>query len=99
MSSFGIGGTNAHVIVEEPPAAAAPSASRATQLLVVSARSGSALEAATTRLAAYLEQEPDAALADVAYTLATGRRPFSHRRTVVCGTRAEAIAALTSAGT
>ncbi|HSL82457.1 MAG TPA: type I polyketide synthase, partial [Thermoanaerobaculia bacterium] len=84
VSSFGIGGTNAHVVLEEapPPPPAAPS--REAQLLVLSARTEFALEAAERRLAAWLTAEPEAALADVAYTLQTGRKVFAHRRVVVC---------------
>ncbi|HEU0078641.1 MAG TPA: beta-ketoacyl synthase N-terminal-like domain-containing protein, partial [Longimicrobiaceae bacterium] len=70
VSSFGIGGTNAHVVMEQPPAAApSPAPSRPRQLLVLSARTETALGAAARRLAAHLEQNPEQALADVAWTL------------------------------
>ncbi|HTG35648.1 MAG TPA: non-ribosomal peptide synthase/polyketide synthase [Thermoanaerobaculia bacterium] len=98
VSSFGIGGTNAHVVLEEPPAPAPSGPSRPRQLLLVSARSPQALEEATRRLAGFLEegldQRPDLELGDVAYTLRVGRRAFPHRRMVVCGDAAEAVAAL-----
>ena len=88
VNSLGVGGTNAHVIVEEAPEAVAGGQSRAQQLLVLSARSAPALEAQAQRLAARLEAEPGLALADVAYTLAVGRRQFEHRQVVIvlgCG--------------
>jgi phthiocerol/phenolphthiocerol synthesis type-I polyketide synthase E len=95
VSSFGIGGTNAHVVMEEPPAAApSPAPSRPEQLLVLSARTETALDAAARRLAAHLEQNPEQALADVAWTLQQGRRGFAHRRAVVARTHAEAAQAL-----
>jgi phthiocerol/phenolphthiocerol synthesis type-I polyketide synthase E len=98
VSSFGIGGTNAHVVMEQPPAAApAPAPSRADQLLVLSARTETALDAAARRLAAHLEQNPEQALADVAWTLQQGRRAFAHRRAVVARTHAEAARALADA--
>jgi amino acid adenylation domain-containing protein len=86
VSAFGIGGTNVHVIVEEaplpPPAAAADARA---QLLVLSARSPTALTAARASLAAYLRAHPQADLADVACTLQLGRRAFEHRSFVVAG--------------
>ncbi|MEM8933313.1 MAG: type I polyketide synthase, partial [Acidobacteriota bacterium] len=98
ISSFGIGGTNAHAVVEEPPPAAAGSASRSRQLILLSAKSRSALDDATRRLADHLDEHPDAELADVAYTLATGRRQMLHRRALVAdhceGGLADAIAGL-----
>jgi amino acid adenylation domain-containing protein len=84
VSSFGIGGTNAHVVVEEAPSVAPSGASRPWQLLMLSARTETALEQATANLAAYLKRHPDSSLADVAYTLQVGRKTFSHRRVVVC---------------
>ncbi|NES77481.1 MULTISPECIES: type I polyketide synthase [unclassified Okeania] len=83
VSSFGIGGTNAHVILEEaPPVDVAPS-SRKHQLLLLSARTPSALETATENLVNYLKDNPSISLADVAYTLQVGRKAFPHRQIVV----------------
>ncbi|MDP9122601.1 MAG: type I polyketide synthase, partial [Acidobacteriota bacterium] len=95
VSSFGFGGTNAHVVLEEAPAAAAvPPEARPWQLLVLSARSGGALEKATDNLAEFLAVHPETPLANAAFTLQVGRRVFEHRRTAVCRDREEAIAAL-----
>lgn len=94
VSSFGIGGTNAHAVLEEAPAQPALPAARDAQLLVLSARSDAALDAACARLAAHLEAHPEQPLADVAYTLQTGRQAFAHRRALVAPDRAAAIAAL-----
>ncbi|PTX92717.1 hybrid non-ribosomal peptide synthetase/type I polyketide synthase [Opitutus sp. ER46] len=95
VSSFGIGGTNAHVVLEEAPLPAAIGPSRrARHLLVVSAKTPTAVAAAAERLAAHLETHPEQALADVAFSLQTRRKGFAHRRAVVAGSREEAIAAL-----
>ncbi|NES67693.1 MAG: polyketide synthase, partial [Okeania sp. SIO2D1] len=63
VSSFGIGGTNAHVVLEEAPTLEPSSKSRPWQLLILSAKSSSALETATTNLAAHLKQHPEINLA------------------------------------
>jgi amino acid adenylation domain-containing protein len=98
VSSFGIGGTNAHVVLEEAPAAEASGASRPYQLLLLSARTPSALEAATDQLAAYVEQHQNVSLADVVYTLQVGRHAFSHRRMLLCRDLDDARRALTDRG-
>jgi amino acid adenylation domain-containing protein/natural product biosynthesis luciferase-like monooxygenase protein len=89
VSSFGVGGTNAHVIVEEAPAPGAR-AKAGSQILVISTKTRTALDAATAGLAAFLEENPEADLRDVAFTLQTGRRHFDYRRFVVCDTVAQA---------
>ena len=94
VSAFGVGGTNAHVILEEAPAVPAEAPSRAIQLLVLSARSQEALEAATSNLISNLQSHPDRELADVAFTLQTGRRAFDFRRAITASTTEAAVAAL-----
>jgi acyl transferase domain-containing protein/acyl carrier protein len=97
VSAFGVGGTNAHVILEEAPPHTPASPSREFLLLALSARSRSALDAAGGNLARHLSARHDAELADVAYTLQVGRRRMSHRRIVVCREAAEAVRQLESA--
>lgn len=94
VSSFGIGGTNAHVILEEAPAIAAKSKSRPQQLLVISARTSTALDSATKNLIEHLKQHTQQDLADVAYTLTVGRRAFEHRHIVVSHNREDVVNAL-----
>ena len=94
VSSFGIGGTNAHVILEEAPVPDPTDEGRPWQLLVLSAKTPTALDAATANLAAHLKQHPELNLADVAYTCAVGRRAFENRRFVVCRDVADAAAVL-----
>jgi len=94
VSSFGIGGTNAHVVLEEAPAVQSSGSSRRWQLLVLSAKTESGLDAATTNLAEYLKENPGISLADVAFTLQVGRKPFGRRRVVVCHSVPEAAETL-----
>ncbi|WP_414542079.1 SDR family oxidoreductase [Nostoc sp. CCY0012] len=103
VSSFGIGGTNAHVILEEAPvmeqgSRRAGKQGRNYQLLVLSAKTESALETATTNLVDYLQQNHNANFADIAYTLGVGRRSFDHRRMLVCKNIDDALKALKSPG-
>ena len=95
ISSLGIGGTNAHVIVEEAPEPAASDAPRrAWQILPLAAKSQAALDAITDRLATHLRERPDTLLADAAFTLQEGREPWDHRRVVVARSAEEAQRAL-----
>ena len=97
VSSFGMGGTNAHVVVEEAPHRELASATDAPQLFPLSAHTGEALQQLSAELASYIEARSQLDLADVAYTLQTGRRRFAHRRTVVAATAAELVHALRGA--
>ncbi len=94
VSSFGLGGTNAHAILEEAPPRTPSGSSRPWQLLTLSAKTTTALESATAQLAAYLQLHPELPLSDVAYTLQVGRQTFAWRRMLVCQGREEAIQAL-----
>ena len=96
VSAFGIGGTNAHIVLEESPALTPASPSRPWQLLLLSVKSATALEKATDNLAQFLQTDSDRNLADIAYTLQVGRWEFSHRRAVIAENAAEAIATLTN---
>lgn len=95
LSSFGIGGTNAHIIVEEPPLPRPSGASRSTQVLPLSAKTEGALHRLSEQLAKQLQRAADGdALADVAFSLALGRTPLGLRRAVVASTPQEAATAL-----
>ena len=84
VSSFGIGGTNAHLVVEEAPPVEVVHRSRRPQLLLLSAKTDGALEQTTANLMAHLHRDTEVNLADIAYTLQVGRRSFSHRKSIVC---------------
>ncbi|MHC5613930.1 MAG: SDR family oxidoreductase [Nostoc sp.] len=96
VSSFGIGGTNAHIILEEAPAIETSATSGPGQLLVLSAKTTTALETATTNLLNHLQQYSNLNLADVAHTLGVGRRAFDHRRMVVCQDVKDAVKVLST---
>ncbi|TCP54571.1 amino acid adenylation domain-containing protein [Tumebacillus sp. BK434] len=94
VSSFGLGGMNSHAILEEAPLQASSATLRPAQLLVLSAKTETALEAATANLQRHLAQHPEQKLADVAYTLQLGRRPFAHRRALVVTDHQDAVEVL-----
>lgn len=94
VSSFGIGGTNAHVVLEQAPEPVASQPGRRHQLLVLSARTESALDAQTARLAAQLRAHPGLPLADVAWTLQTGRRELPVRGCALVESTEDAIRVL-----
>ena len=91
VSSFGLGGTNAHVVIEEAPMVTIERSSAPAQLFVLSARTASALDAATAQLGKFLQLNPGLPLEDAAYTLQVGRHAFAHRRAFTCCDQAEAV--------
>ncbi|HVT58600.1 MAG TPA: type I polyketide synthase [Thermoanaerobaculia bacterium] len=104
VNSLGIGGTNAHLVLEEAPAAALrPGASlqRSHHLLVLTARTRTSLRALAGEHADFLRERPGTVLADAGWTHAAGRRRFDERLAVVAATAAEAadrLAAFAQAG-
>ncbi|NEY90541.1 type I polyketide synthase [Tabrizicola oligotrophica] len=98
VNSLGVGGTNAHAVLEEaPPRAASEASIFPFQPLVISAKSKAALDGQAARLAAHLRTHPEQPLADVAYTLKEGRRAFEKRRVIVAESHAEAASLLEGA--
>lgn len=98
VSAFGIGGTNAHVVLEQAPDPVPAPPARRPQVLPLSGRSQAVVTNAAERLAAQLEAHPELDLGDVAHTLQVGRRQFGTRLTVVASSTAEAIANLRAGG-
>ena len=95
VNSFGFGGTNAHVVLAEPPAPvrfSAPDHSTALPLtlLPISARTEEALVAAAGRLAGHLPRIPIVTLSDLGYTLGQRRSHLNHRHTVIADSIADA---------
>lgn len=98
VSSLGLGGTNAHVIVEEAPPVDQPDELTETHhLLPLSARSPAALAATAARLGEHLNSASDAPIDDVAWTLQVGRHPHAHRAFAVVTDRDDAVRTLTTA--
>ena len=92
VTSLGIGGTNAHVVLEEArPVEEHAAPKKPYQLLVLSAKTASALEKASQNLGAHLQEHPELPLQDAACTLQLGRKAFVHRRTVVAAATEEAV--------
>lgn len=92
VTSLGMGGTNAHVILEEAPLIERPVVEdRGPVLLTFSAMNASALDDYSTKLAGFLKENPDAKLSNVAYTLQTGRKEFTTRRYLTVENRDDAI--------
>jgi acyl transferase domain-containing protein len=111
VSSFGVGGTNAHVVLEQAPPLPRSDAQTGPNLLLLSARSPAAAEQAASRLADFLQADMEHSqyaaasgsqastalnLADVAWTLAVGRKSFAHRAAVVATRTEDAISQLRS---
>jgi polyketide synthase PksJ len=110
ISSFGIGGTNVHVILEEAPAETRDKegtrglvplinaeTSKEYQIILLSAKSESALEKMTGNLVQHFKNNPGIDLADAAYTLQVGRKAFQYRRASICSNVKGAIKALSPA--
>lgn len=96
VNSLGLGGTNAHVIVEQHLAGEPPGPTAAEpEVLVLSAATDGAVRTAASRLAEHLRRDTGGRLADIAFTLQTGRARLPHRRAAAAPTARAAAAALT----
>jgi acyl transferase domain-containing protein/thioesterase domain-containing protein len=96
VTSLGIGGTNAHVVLEEAPELVRRGTTRPHQLITLSAKTEMSLEEAAAGLATHLRENPALRLADVAFTCQVGRSAFPHRRIAVAGDVAEAAQILSA---
>ncbi len=98
VSAFGVGGTNAHLVLEQFASPEKPETTEPPCLLVLSAKTESALNSAAKRVADALESDSGLPLAGAAWTLQTGRAEHRFRRAVTAQSRLEAIAALREPG-
>ncbi len=97
VSSFGFGGTNIHVAMEEAPEIVTdPGPGRPWNLIVQSARSERALDAASTNLKDHLRQHACLNISDVAYTYQVGRKSFRERQAIVCSDLQDCVDVLES---
>lgn len=84
VSSFGIGGTNAHVILEEFQPAPSATFEDEYKLLTITAKSEKALERYAIELTSFVEEEtPDLNLSDLCYSIQLGRKEFEYRKSIV----------------
>jgi acyl transferase domain-containing protein len=92
ISSFGLSGTNAHIIIEEPPSftVTPTDVERPRHVLTLSAKSEAALKALTARWEDYLGNNSQMNLADLAFTANTGRASFNHRLAILAESTQEA---------
>ncbi|HMA63903.1 MAG TPA: type I polyketide synthase, partial [Chitinispirillaceae bacterium] len=90
VSSLGVGGTNAHIIVEEPPRVQAQPSKAKYFMFSVSARSQGSLKKIAKVFTSYLPATADAVM-DIAYTLQYGRQNFPYRQFVVADSAQNAI--------
>ena len=79
VSAFGVGGVNAHIVMEQAPEITPSTLAVGPQVLCVSGRSAEAAVQAATNLAALFQSNPDVNLADASYTLAAGRKAHPYR--------------------
>ena len=93
VSALGVGGTNAHVVLEQPPATRRTPRGQAV-VLPISAKSESALRELTVSMRAHLAEHPELSAADIATTMALGRRQHQYRHAVIGATAAELSTAL-----
>jgi acyl transferase domain-containing protein len=98
ISAFGLSGTNAHIIIEEPPQLSFnPSeVDRPAHLLTLSAKSDDALDDLAQKWVSYLEKNPQLNLADLAFSANTGRGQFNHRLAILAKSTLEAKDSLTA---
>jgi acyl transferase domain-containing protein/acyl-CoA synthetase (AMP-forming)/AMP-acid ligase II/NAD(P)-dependent dehydrogenase (short-subunit alcohol dehydrogenase family)/phospholipid N-methyltransferase/aryl carrier-like protein len=96
VNSLGIGGTNAHIILEEAPrpVRGTPTFERPWHILALSARAAEALPLLIGRYRAFVEANPSVDLEDLCYTANTGRHAFEHRFAAVFSSREELLAGL-----
>ncbi|RZL01391.1 MAG: amino acid adenylation domain-containing protein, partial [Rubrivivax sp.] len=94
VSSFGVGGTNAHVVLEEAPPVLPKAETDHLSLLPLSAKTAEAALQRARDLADHLERHPGTSLDQAMATLSRGRQPMGHRVAVVARTAAQAVAQL-----
>jgi acyl transferase domain-containing protein len=94
LSSFGIGGTNVHVIVQEAPASAPLAASTGPQVVVLSARSAKSFEGIQAAYQRHLEGMDETGLPHFAYSTRVGRKAFELRAAVVASSPQQAASEL-----
>lgn len=96
ISSFAVGGTNAHIILEQPPEIPTDEYSRPWHNVMLSAKTASALERMKENLAVHIAKNKAQQLADMAYTLQIGRQDFEYRFSATCDSQKQLAEQLNS---
>lgn len=94
ISSFGFGGTNAHIVVSEANRPEPTIENQAAQVLAVSAKSAVALQQLLQRYVDFVKRKPELNLADLCYSAALGRSDFNYRAAIVANSSAVLLEAL-----
>lgn len=94
ISSFGIGGTNAHIVIEEPPRKEHKEQHKGYHLLTLSAKTPGALSRIEANLLAFLEKNPGLSIGDISWTLNKSRSSFNYRKMLVADSPQAAIESL-----
>ncbi|GIP23198.1 type I polyketide synthase [Paenibacillus sp. J22TS3] len=94
ISSFGVGGTNVHLILEEAPQVTPQAQEKTPVIMPFSAKSPSSLQTSLREMADYIHQHDELNLADAAYTLQNGRGQFNYRTVCIAGHAGEAAQTL-----
>jgi amino acid adenylation domain-containing protein len=97
VSAFGVGGVNAHAVLEEAPVPVLHESARERHVLGLSAKTEAALSQAIENLAEHLAVHPETRLDDTAYTLSMGRRAYDHRFALAATSIEQAVASLKAA--
>ncbi len=91
VSSFGIGGTNAHAVLEQAPLMDSTISLHPHKILLLSAKTGSALDKMTANLKVHIAGNHNINLSDAAFTLMVGRKHYDYRRFVICNETETAV--------
>lgn len=94
VSSFGIGGTNVHIVMEEAPEVEKHINPLSSNIILLSAKTSTALDCLAQNLSNHIDNHSNLNLDDISYTLQTGRNFFEHRRFEVCNSPKDASFAL-----
>jgi acyl transferase domain-containing protein/surfactin synthase thioesterase subunit len=97
VSAFGIGGTNAHIVLEEAPSQLQNQnviknedyIERSLEILTLSAKTETALQELVTNYYKYLQSDKQTELGDICYTANTGRAHFNHRLAFIAANKQE----------
>lgn len=95
VCASGMGGTNAHIVLEEAPEPVNGD-QRKINLLILSAKTKEALDSSKKNLLHHFKKNPDQNISDIAFTLQVGRNEFNHRCFLACRNTEEAIVKLES---